>query len=141
MPADHFASFMFHPGFVGDPLVSTQHLLGASKFTQVSADEVQACHQIRAAHQRYTGADKQTVENKGHGHAMIRHKYSRIDGVWKFAGLRPEVRWNEFAFDKIFLHFDPSAIMPPSVQDMGKVTHSAVEVRETFAPPGQIEVS
>lgn len=141
MPSDQFVNFMFHPGFVGDPLVNTQHLLGATKFVQISPDEVHAFIQIRAAHQRYTGPDKQTVENKGHGHAMIRHKYIRVEGVWKFAGLRPEVRWNEFAFDKIFVHFDPAAIMKPSTVAMDRVTKLAADARQGMVQPGSIEVS
>lgn len=44
-------------------------------------------HQLRAAHQRYTGADKKEVEAKGHGHALIGHYYKKVDGEWKLAGL------------------------------------------------------
>lgn len=88
--------------FVGDPLVDTQHFIGASKFERISNEEVFGYHQLRAAHQRYTGSDKKEVEAKGHGHALIRHYYKLIDGKWKLAGLRPTVRWNEYDFHKIF---------------------------------------
>ena len=91
-----------HAGFLGDPLIHTQHHLGASKWEKLSEEEVIGHHQLRAAHQRYTGPDKQTVENKGHGHALIKHWYRKVDGEWKLAGLRPSVRWNEFEFEKIF---------------------------------------
>lgn len=108
MKAADFLGIMSHVGFVGDPLVHTQHHIGASKWEKVNDEFVIGHHQLRAAHQRYTGPDKQTVENKGHGHATIKHWYRKIDTndgrgkVWKFAGLRPRVRWNEFEFDKIF---------------------------------------
>ena len=102
MPAEEFIGIMSHAGFVGDPLVHTQHHIGASKWEKISDEEVIGHHQLRAAHQRYTGPDKQTVENKGHGHATIKHFYRKVDGDWKFAGLRPRVRWNEFEFEKIF---------------------------------------
>lgn len=105
MPAEEFVGIMSHAGFVGDPLVHTQHHIGASKWERISDEEVIGHHQLRAAHQRYTGPDKKTVENKGHGHATIKHFYRKIDGEWKFAGLRPRVRWNEFEFEKIFKGF------------------------------------
>lgn len=48
-------------GFVGDPLVDTQHFIGGSKFERTGEDSVTGYHQLRAAHQRYTGPDKKTV--------------------------------------------------------------------------------
>jgi scytalone dehydratase len=105
MTAEDFVGIMSHIGFVGDPLVHTQHHIGASKWTKVSNEEVIGHHQLRAAHQRYTALDRKTVENKGHGHAMVKHLYKKIGGEWKLAGLRPTVRWNEFEFEKIFKGF------------------------------------
>ena len=29
-------------------------------------------------------------------------RYKKIDGVWKFAGLCPDIRWTEGEFDKVF---------------------------------------
>lgn len=102
MPAEEFVAMVSSHGFVGDPLVDTQHFIGASKFQKVSDEESIGDHQLRAAHQRYTGSDKKEVEAKGHGHARIRHYYKKIDGEWKLAGLKPTVRWNEYDFEKIF---------------------------------------
>ena len=105
MPAEEFVRVMSHIGFVGDPLVHTQHHIGASKWAKISDDEAVGHHQLRAAHQRYTALDRKTVENKGHGHAMVKHFYRKVDGEWKLAGLRPTVRWNEFEFERIFKGF------------------------------------
>ena len=102
MAADDFVASIADHGFVGDPLVHTQHLLGGSKFRKTSDEEAYGDHQLRAAHQRYTGPDRKEVEAKGHGHALMRHFYKLVDGEWKLAGLRPTVYWNEFDFDKIF---------------------------------------
>ncbi|KEF54829.1 scytalone dehydratase [Exophiala aquamarina CBS 119918] len=102
MPSEEFVGMVSSEGFVGDPLVDTQHFIGASKFERVSDDEVFGHHQLRAAHQRYTKSDKKEVEAKGHGHALMRHYYKKVDGQWKLAGLRPTVRWNEYDFHKIF---------------------------------------
>ena len=105
MPANDFVDIMSHIGFIGDPLVHTQHHIGASKWHKLSEESIIGHHQLRAAHQRYTTSDMTVVENKGHGHAMIRHYYKKLDGEWKLAGLRPTVRWNEFEFDQIFRGF------------------------------------
>lgn len=106
MPAADFVGILSHIGFVGDPLVHTQHHIGASKWEKLSEVEVVGHHQLRAAHQRYTNLNRDVVENKGHGHAMVRLAYRRLEGVgWKLTGLRPAVRWNEFEFDKIFKGF------------------------------------
>ncbi|KAG6362433.1 hypothetical protein INS49_010663 [Diaporthe citri] len=102
LPKEEFVGMVSSAGFVGDPLVDTQHFIGGSKFERTGEDSVTGFHQLRAAHQRYTGPDKKTVEAKGHGHALIRHYYRRVDGNWKLAGLKPTVRWNEFEFEKIF---------------------------------------
>ena len=103
MPAKEFLGMMSAPQFLGDPLIRTQHMMGASKYERLSETEVVGHHQIRAAHQRYTGPDKLKVENKGHGHSHIDHWYRRVDGTWKLAGLCPKVYWNEFDFEKIFV--------------------------------------
>ena len=105
MPMEEFVGIMSHVGFVGDPLVHTQHHIGASKWRKLSDTEVIGWHQLRAAHQRYTDSTLRIVENKGHGHAMIKHWYRKIDGEWKLSGLRPTVRWNELEFEKIFKGF------------------------------------
>ncbi|MCJ1412856.1 hypothetical protein MMC19_006956 [Ptychographa xylographoides] len=80
MPAKEFLGMMSAPQFLGDPLIRTQHMMGASKYERLSETEVVGHHQIRAAHQRYTGPDKLKVENKGHGHSHIDHWYRRVDG-------------------------------------------------------------
>ena len=42
------------------------------------------------------------VKLKGHSHATNIHYYTKVGGVWKFAGLKPTVRWNEHEFEKVF---------------------------------------
>ena len=93
---------MSSPVFLGDPLIRTQHLMGASRYEKTSETEITGHHQIRAAHQRYK-PDGVTVENRGHGHSFVMHWYAKVDGQWKLCGLKPEVYWNEHDFDKIFV--------------------------------------
>ncbi|CEI38480.1 hypothetical protein FVEN_g11708 [Fusarium venenatum] len=102
MPAKEFIAMVSAPSFVGDPLVDTQHFIGGSKYEVISTDRVVGKHQLRAAHQRYTGPDKAVVEAKGHCHALMQHTYVKIEGEWKLAGLKPKIYWTEFDFDRIF---------------------------------------
>lgn len=108
MSAEDFVGIMSHVGFVGDPLVHTQHHIGASKWQKLSEEEAVGYHQLRAAHQRYTAPDRRRVENKGHGHAMVKHFYRKVDGEWKLQGLRPTILWNEFEAERIFRGFEPA---------------------------------
>ena len=96
MPAEAYIRVVSDGGFLGDPLVKTQHLLGATWWERVSDTEVVGHHQLRAAHNHFTDTKFQRVDQSGHGHATNEHFYRKVDGVWKFAGLRPKVGWNEY---------------------------------------------
>ncbi|KAH8670228.1 putative scytalone dehydratase [Tricladium varicosporioides] len=102
MPAEEFMTMITDDGFLGDPCVKTQHLLGATRWERISDTEVIGHHQLRAAHQVYTAPDLKVVKLRGHSHATNEHYYRKVDGVWKFAGLKPTVRWNEHQFEKVF---------------------------------------
>ncbi|KAH6711152.1 putative scytalone dehydratase [Leptodontidium sp. 2 PMI_412] len=102
MPAAEFLAMVTNDDFLGDPCIKTQHLLGAHYWERVSDTRVIGHHQIRAAHQVYTGPDMKEVKLKGHSHATNIHYYTKVDGEWKFAGLKPTVRWNEHEFEKVF---------------------------------------
>ncbi|EAW19337.1 scytalone dehydratase arp1 [Aspergillus fischeri NRRL 181] len=102
MSAEDFMAMVTDIDFLGDPTIKTQHLLGESWWEKISDTEVIGHHQLRAAHQVYTDSTLQTVKLKGHGHATNEHYYRKIDGVWKFAGLKPTVRWNEYQFEDVF---------------------------------------
>lgn len=80
-------------GLVGDPLVQTQHLIGASKWEKTDENFIIGHHQLRAAHQRYAGPDRRYIQTKGYGFAFVKHFYRRIEGVWKLAGFKVTVRW------------------------------------------------
>lgn len=102
MPADEFVVMVSSPSVLGDKALMTQHFCGASKFEKVSDDEIAGWHQLRVPHQRYTDETRTEVKVKGHAHGTNQHFYKKIDGEWKFAGLKPEVRWFEYDFDKMF---------------------------------------
>ena len=59
-------------------------------------------HQLRVPHQKYTDETLSTVAVKGHAHSFNLHWYKKVNGVWKFAGLNPDIRWFEYDFDKVF---------------------------------------
>ena len=110
MPAEQFIAMASDPKFLGNPLLKTQHFIGASRWEKLSDDEITGTHQVRVPHQKYTDETRTTVAVKGHSHGVGTMKYKKVDGVWKFAGLCPHVRWFEYDYDKVFLdakdHFE-----------------------------------
>ena len=102
MPAAEYLAMVSSPNVLGDPLTKTQHFIGASHFERVSEDEAVGWHQLRVPHQRYADASMKEVVLKGHAHSTNEHWYKKVGGVWKFAGLRPDIRFGEFDFDKMF---------------------------------------
>jgi scytalone dehydratase len=90
------------PKVLGDKRLKTQHFCGASKWEKVSDTEIIGYHQLRVPHQKYTDETLTTVAVKGHAHSSNTHWYKKIDGVWKFAGLCPNIRWCEYDFDQVF---------------------------------------
>lgn len=57
---------------------------------------------MRVAHQKYKDDDLKEVSLKGHVHGIGTITYRKVDGVWKFGGIEPGVRWFEYDFDKLF---------------------------------------
>jgi scytalone dehydratase len=112
MPAEQFVAMASDPHFLATPLLSTQHFIGGSQWEKTSEDEMTGRHQMRVAHQRYTDESRKTVALKGHAHGSATMWYRRVEGVWKFAGVRPDVRWYEYNYDKMFTdsrdHFNES---------------------------------
>ncbi|KAL4892274.1 conidial pigment biosynthesis scytalone dehydratase Arp1 [Aspergillus ambiguus] len=102
LPAKDYVAMVASDDFLGDPTIKTQHLIGATWWEKVSQTEVIGHHQLRAAHQVYTDSNLEIVKLKGHSHATNEHYYQKVNGVWKFAGLKPTVQWNEGRFDEVF---------------------------------------
>lgn len=102
LPAAEYVAMASDPHVLGNPLLKTQHFIGSSKWEYVSETEAIGWHQLRVPHQRYTDESRKEVAVKGHAHGSNQHWYKKIDGVWKFAGLAPIIRWGEFDFDSVF---------------------------------------
>ncbi|KAL9610588.1 MAG: hypothetical protein Q9167_004714 [Letrouitia subvulpina] len=102
MPADDFVGMALDPKVLGNPRLKTQHFAGATKWVKTSETEITGYHQMRVAHQKY-GDEKMTeVVAKAHAHGKGTMWYRKVDGVWKFAGIEPDIRWSEGDHDKIF---------------------------------------
>ncbi|KAF6803652.1 scytalone dehydratase [Colletotrichum musicola] len=102
MPAEEFIAMISDKSVLGNPLLKTQHFIGGSRWEKVSDTEVIGHHQLRVPHQRYTDASRKEVAVKGHAHSYNMHWYRKVNGVWKFAGLNPEIRWSEYDFEAVF---------------------------------------
>lgn len=142
MSAEKFVEMVSSDGFLGDPLIKTQHLLGATVWKPISDTEIIGHHQLRAAHLRFSSSDMQRVDRRGHSHAMNEHFYKKVNGVWKLAGLRPTVRFNEFDFDKIFkgIDFDDVSSTPAEkAGDRHGVSVSAIASENSVEAMGAVE--
>jgi scytalone dehydratase len=93
---EEFVAIISDAKLLGDKRLKTQHLIGGSKWERSSDGTVQAWHQARVAHQRYTDEDLSVVANKGHAHAYVQHLYRKIDGTWKLEGVIPKLGWSEY---------------------------------------------
>lgn len=102
MPAADFIAMISSPSVLGNPLLKTQHFIGGTRWEKVSETEAIGFHQLRVPHQKYTDASMKEVAVKGHAHSANQHWYKKVDGVWKFAGLLPDIRWGEYEFEKVF---------------------------------------
>lgn len=102
VPAEDFLAVVQDPKFIGNPLLQTQHFVGLSTWDKASNDEIVGRHQLRVAHQLMNGDRVKKVQAKCHNHGNATVWYKRIDGVWKFAGLKPNGRWSEGDFGAVF---------------------------------------
>ena len=102
MSAEDYLKMAQDPNVLGNPLLMTQHFIGGSRWEKISETEVTGYHQLRVPHQLYADASRKEVVVKGHAHSHNTHWYKKVDGVWKFAGLCPNIRWTEDDFDKVF---------------------------------------
>ncbi|EON67138.1 scytalone dehydratase [Coniosporium apollinis CBS 100218] len=102
MPADDFLAMISSKAVLGDKTLKTQHFIGGTKWEKVNDTEAIGWHQLRVPHQKYKDESMKEVLVKGHAHSTNQHWYKKVDGVWKFAGLCPDIRWFEYDFDKVF---------------------------------------
>lgn len=102
MPAADYVAMVSDPKVIGDPRIKTQHFVGATKWVKESETEITGYHQMRVAHQKYADDALTEVAVKGHAHGKGKMWYCKVDDVWKFAGIEPDIRWSEYDHDKIF---------------------------------------
>lgn len=102
MSPEDFVALASSQEFLGNARIKTQHFIGASKWVQTGEDTMTGHHQMRVAHQKYKDDALTEVLHKGHAHGGAIIKYQKVDGVWKFAGLEPQIRWGEHDLDAIF---------------------------------------
>lgn len=111
MPAADFVAMMSSPGFLGDPLIRTQHFVGATKWRKTADDCILGHHQIRSTHHRFavppvgdnaTGV-KSDVAAKAHVMAII--TYRRVGEEWRWGGIETDIHWHDGEFVKIFGDF------------------------------------
>ncbi|KAI1810483.1 putative scytalone dehydratase [Poronia punctata] len=102
MPASEFLAMASDEKFLGNKRIKTQHFVGATKWEQQKTEIITGYHQMRVAHQKYADDELTEVAVKGHAHGKATITYRKVDGVWKFAGLMPDIRWSEYDHDKLW---------------------------------------
>jgi scytalone dehydratase len=103
IPADDFVRMVSSPHFLGNKCIQTQHFVGgARRWTKTSDTSMIGYHQMRVAHQRYEDESLTRVALKGHAHGTATVLYRKVDDVWKFAGIEPNIRWSEDDYHRIF---------------------------------------
>ncbi|KND91126.1 Scytalone dehydratase [Tolypocladium ophioglossoides CBS 100239] len=103
IPAADFVQMASNPHFLGNTRIRTQHFIGGAKrWTKNSDTEIVGVHQMRVAHQKYEDDGLTRVALQGHAHGIATVLYRKVDGIWKWAGIEPNIRWSEFDYDKIF---------------------------------------
>ena len=93
--------------FLGNKRIKTQHFIGATKWSQhpKNPDKITAEHQMRVAHQKYKDDELKEVLYQGHALGRATIQYRKIDGIWKFAGLEPDIRWTEYDNGKFIIQW------------------------------------
>ncbi|KAH8807220.1 scytalone dehydratase-like protein [Xylogone sp. PMI_703] len=102
IPADDYIKMASDPKVLGNPRLKTQHFIGITRWMKTSEAEITGYHQMRVAHQKYVDDKLSEVLVKGHAHGKGTIWYRKVDGVWKFAGVEPDIRWSEYDHDKVF---------------------------------------
>jgi scytalone dehydratase len=102
MPRDEFIAMASSQHFLGNSLLKTQHFVGLSTWDKSGEDEILGTHQLRVPHQKYTDASMREVAVKGHAHGIATMWYRKVEGEWKFAGVKPDIRWTEYDYANIF---------------------------------------
>ena len=103
LSASTYLNMVSSPALLGNPKIKTQHLLGGSRYEKLSEGYVIGYHQVRAMHQVYRDKTCTEVKLVATGHATNEFYYRRGEGgSWKFAGLKPGLRFNEGEFEKVF---------------------------------------
>ena len=106
LPALELLSMASNTLFLGDPLVDSQHLIGAAAEWVKASDGVAiGFHQTRAAHTRWMREEKSGVAATGHGPGPghIEVLYRKVHGAWKWSGITTHMRWNGHEWENVFL--------------------------------------
>ncbi|KAH8674119.1 Scytalone dehydratase [Xylariales sp. PMI_506] len=92
---DEFATLWLSEEHLGLKPLASQHFLGQPYFKSVSAEEIVVEWQQIAAHGRREGEARDAVSNKivetSDGHSHMQHRFIKVEGRWKIAGITPSL--------------------------------------------------
>lgn len=106
-PAEDYIAMISAPNRLGNPLVGTQHLLGASTWERTAERNITAAYQFRAQHVRFGDNGNGSRTNEQLRAAVIygtveHYFHEEGDGKWKLSGLRPTTFFEDCNVTAIF---------------------------------------
>ncbi|KAF2848067.1 NTF2-like protein [Plenodomus tracheiphilus IPT5] len=105
-PAAEYIATVNAPDRLGNPLVATQHLLGASTWSRPASNSITATYQFRGQHLRFSGNVEGNRTNVPLATAVmygtVDHYFVKKYNVWKLSGLKPTTFFVEGNLTAIF---------------------------------------
>lgn len=90
------------PAQLDNPGVTTQHFIGACRWSELSKTRVQVKFQIRAAHWNVSDENNGTERAYANGYGLDTMEFGLREEGWKIVLIAVEARWIEDDFKNIF---------------------------------------
>lgn len=103
--SSEFATLWLSEEHLGLKPLATQHLLGQPYFTHVSSEEIIVEWQQLASHGRRKGdvldATGANITETSDGRSWMRHRFIKVNGLWKITGITPLLLYQTGDFMRI----------------------------------------
>ncbi|KAJ5652605.1 NTF2-like protein [Penicillium longicatenatum] len=102
IPSKVFVQGLSTPAQLGNPGVTTQHLIGACRWSELSKTRIQVKFQIRAAHWKVSDENDGKERAYANGYGLDTMEFELGEEGWKIVLIAVEARWIEGDFKNIF---------------------------------------
>ncbi|KAJ5287622.1 conidial pigment biosynthesis scytalone dehydratase Arp1 [Penicillium angulare] len=98
---DSFVEWVSSPERLGNLDITTQHFIGACKWTELSESRWRVHFQIRAAHWRPSNKGEGATLN-ANGYGLNNMEFELSGGIWKIVLVKVGARWIEGDIQAVF---------------------------------------